>query len=243
MRIGLTLYQPDIARSVQQEDHFMMDERLTQLELRSDSNATALAALENDMDDRFNRIETELSELRQNKADSDSTLYRLTNMQEEMNRRFGEVKEELQRRATELREHIDEKTKQTRDENERRFAELKEDITRRFNELRQEIDRRFEELRYDMDRHFSEFQHELNRRFAEFSHDLERRLTEAKDETSHQFAQVERHFEQVDKCFDRVETSITDLRKELHHFSRWGLGLLTTIALGAISLVAKAFLG
>ncbi len=159
----------------------MMDERLAQLEVKSDSNATALAALENDMNDRFNRIETELSELRQNKADNDSTLYRLTNMQEEMNRRFGEVKEELQRRATELREHIDNKTTQAREENERRFAE-------------------------------------------------------ARNENSRQFAQVDKHFEQV-------ETSIADLRKELHHFSRWGLGLLTTIALAAISLVAKAFLG
>jgi hypothetical protein len=54
---------------------------------------------------------------------------------------------------------------------------------------------------------------------------------------------VDKRFEQVDKHFEQVETSIADLRKELHHFSRWGLGLLTTIALAAISLVAKAFLG
>ena len=40
----------------------MMEERLTTLESKSDSNAAALAALENDMNDRFNRIETELSE-------------------------------------------------------------------------------------------------------------------------------------------------------------------------------------
>lgn len=66
----------------------MMDERMTKLEATSDSNATALAALGDDMNDRFNRIEAELGELRRNKADNESTLYRLTNMQEEMNRSF-----------------------------------------------------------------------------------------------------------------------------------------------------------
>jgi hypothetical protein len=40
-----------------------------------------------------------------------------------------------------------------------------------------------------------------------------------------------------------VESSIEQLRKELHTFIRWGLGIQITVLLSLATLVAKAFLG
>jgi Mg2+ and Co2+ transporter CorA len=185
-----------------------MEERIQKLEATSNSHATAIAAMENDMNDRFDRIEDELSELRQNKAGSASTLYRLTNLQDEMNRRFGEVKEDIQRRSVELRAHIDFTTSISREENERRFADMRRDF---------EV--RFEMLQGAQERHFG---------------------------------YVDKRFEQVGKCSDpidkrferlvRVESSVADLRKELHIFMRWSLGIHATVLFGVAALLAKAYL-
>jgi len=187
-----------------------MEERITKLEATSNSHATAIAAMENDMNDRFNRIEDELSELRQNKADNESTVYRLTNLQGEMNRCFseikedihrcfGEVKEDIERRSVELRAHIDFTTTISRDENERRFTDMRRDF---------EV--RIEMLRSMQERHFE---------------------------------YVDKRFERVDERLGRVESSVADLRKELHIFMRWSLGIHATVVLGVAALLAKAYLG
>ncbi|WP_090178588.1 MULTISPECIES: hypothetical protein [unclassified Duganella] len=210
MQIGLTPYLPAIAATGHQEDDFIMEERITKLEATSNSHATAIAAMENDMNDRFNRIEDELSELRQNKADNESTVYRLTNLQREMNRCFseikedihrcfGEVKEDIERRSVELRAHIDFTTTISRDENERRFTDMRRDF---------EV--RIEMLRSMQERHFE---------------------------------YVDKRFERVDERLGRVESSVADLRKELHIFMRWSLGIHATVVLGVAALLAKAYLG
>lgn len=199
MQIGLTPYLPAIAATGHQEDDFIMEERIAKLEATSHSHATAIAAMENDMNDRLNRIEDELSKLRQNKADNGSTLYRLTNLQDEMNRRFSEVKEDIERRSVELRAHIDFTTTISRDENERRFTDMRRDF---------EV--RIEMLRSTQERHFE---------------------------------YVDKRFERVDERLGRVESSVADLRKELHIFMRWSLGIHATVVLGVAALLAKAYLG
>lgn len=205
----------------------MMEERITTLEAASDSNATALAALGNEMNDRFNRIETELSELRQNKADNDS------------------LRGEIQLRFEMLRSAEEKDFKAASDNLSTHTAMIREDIDRRFNELRQELDRRFAEPREETNRRFGlvddQFK-QVEKRFQE----VDKRFDEVDkrfDAVDKRFEAVDRRFEQVDKRFDRVEASIDELRKELQRFTRWGLGLLMMIAVAAISVAAKAFLG
>lgn len=242
MQIGLIPYLPAIATTTHQESDFMMEDRLTTLEVTSDSNTAAIAALENEMNDRFNRIETELSELRQNKADNDSTLYRLTNLQDEMNRRFGEVKDEMrrsfsevkeeaQRRSAELREHIDFTTTISRDENDRRFIDMRRDIEVRFEMMRSAQERDFKKVNDDM----IATSLQVNQRF---------------ELVDQRFELVDQRFELVDQRFDRVEqrlsdveSSVNDLRKELHIFMRWSIGLHATVLLGLAALIAKSYFG
>ncbi|MBV7534316.1 hypothetical protein KW842_00915 [Duganella sp. sic0402] len=227
MRIGLTPYLPAIATITDQEDDFIMEERIQKLEATSNSHATAIAAMENDMNDRFNRIENELSELRQNKADNESTLYRLTNLQDEMNRRFGEVKEDIQRRSVELRAHIDFTTSISREENERRFADMRRDFEVRFEMLHGAQERHFEYV----DKRFDQ----VDKRFEQ----VDKRF----DQVDKRFEQMDGRFEQFGARLDRVESSVADLRKELHIFMRWSLGIHATVVLGVAALLAKAYLG
>ena len=72
---------------------------------------------------------------------------------------------------------------------------------------------------------------------------MEERITTLEAASDKRFEAVDKRFEQVDKRLDRVQASIDELRKELQRFARWGLGLVVTIAIAAVTLVAKAILG
>lgn len=220
-----------------------MEERITKLEATSNSHATAIAAMENDMNDRFNRIEDELSELRQNKADNESTLYRLTNLQREMNRCFSEVKEYIHRRFGEVKEDIRQRSGEVKDDIERRLNALKEDIERRSDDLREEIERRSIELRAHIDFTTTISRDENERRFTDMRRDFEVRIEMLRSMQERHFEYVDKRFERVDERLGRVESSVADLRKELHIFMRWSLGIHATVVLGVAALLAKAYLG
>ncbi|NVM78588.1 DNA anti-recombination protein RmuC [Duganella sp. SG902] len=88
----------------------MMEERVAQLEAATGRNTAALAALENEMHSRFNRIATELSE-------------------QYMERRIIEFRADVDRRFTEMQENTD-----------RRFMEMREDIAQRFDHVSKQFD-------------------------------------------------------------------------------------------------------
>jgi DNA anti-recombination protein RmuC len=133
----------------------MMEERLTTLESKSDSNAAALAALENAMNDRFNRIETELI-----RSDTELRFDMLRSAEE---RDFKKAGEDLANSTALIREDMARRFTEMREETNRRFVELREDMNGKFAD----VDRRFAEQREATDRRFAEMRDEMNRRFEE----------------------------------------------------------------------------
>jgi len=102
-----------------------MEERIAKLEAISDSTVAAVAVLRTDMNDRFKLIDTQLTELRRQKADIDRTQSKL---------------EALENQITDLRQYIDHRFSET----DRRF----EQVERRFQEQGEQIKELRSEFRF-----------------------------------------------------------------------------------------------